>query len=205
MRVRLVAGAVELKVGHAQTRLFGLLRKAGLLRKSQAVRRALHRKVTDLTGIANRIEEVGRQRRLTAGKLDAHLTTRFDVDGVIQDSLDLIPGQLMDEADLVRIHEARITHHVAAVGQIDRHDRAASVLHRRGTMRTERRFDRREIATGKQVLDPLHELRINRHHIGTDTMLVAGLFHQDLAVPLDDVRLDLAGATIHQIGQFATT
>jgi hypothetical protein len=109
----------------------------------------------------------------------------------------------MDEADLVGIHEARVAHHVAAVGQVDRHDRAASVLHRRGAMRAQRSLERRKVAPGKQLLDPRHELRVDRHHIAADAVLVAGLFHQDLAVALDDVGLDLAGATVHQIGQLA--
>ena len=36
----------------------------------------------------------------------------------------------MHEADLVGVHEARIAHHVAAVGQVDRQHRAAAVRDR---------------------------------------------------------------------------
>ena len=42
--------------------------------------------------------------------------------------LDVFPGQLVDEPDLVRVHEARVAHHVAAVRQVDRQHRAAAVL-----------------------------------------------------------------------------
>ena len=42
--------------------------------------------------------------------------------------------QLMHEADLVRVHEARVAHHVAAVGQVDGQNRAAAVLDRAGAV-----------------------------------------------------------------------
>ena len=38
--------------------------------------------------------------------------------------------ELMHEPDLVRVHEAGIAHHVAAVRQIDRQNRSAAVLDR---------------------------------------------------------------------------
>ncbi len=48
-------------------------------------------------------------------------------DGVVEQRLDVFPGQLVDEPDLVGVHEARIAHHVAAVGQVDGEHRAAAV------------------------------------------------------------------------------
>ena len=56
------------------------------------------------------------------------------VDRVVQHGLDLFPRQLVHKANLVRIHEAGIAHHVAAVGQIDRQHRSAPVRHRRGAV-----------------------------------------------------------------------
>ena len=43
--------------------------------------------------------------------------------------LDFFPGQFVDEADLVGVHEAGIAHHVAAVGEVDGQHRSAAVLH----------------------------------------------------------------------------
>ena len=42
-------------------------------------------------------------------------------------SLDLVPGELVDEADLVGVHEAGIAHHIAAVGEVDGEHGAAAV------------------------------------------------------------------------------
>ncbi len=49
-------------------------------------------------------------------------------DGVVEQRRDVVPGEFVDEADLVGVHEARVAHHVAAVGQVDGEDRAAAVL-----------------------------------------------------------------------------
>jgi hypothetical protein len=53
-------------------------------------------------------------------ELDRHLSSRLDGDRVVEHRLYVFPGQLMHETNLVRIHEARIAHHVAVVRQVDR-------------------------------------------------------------------------------------
>ncbi len=51
---------------------------------------------------------------------------------------------------------------------------------------------RPNVATGKNLFEMLEERRIHRHDVLKVAMLRAILNHQDFAVPLDDVRLDLA-------------
>ena len=52
---------------------------------------------------------------------------------------------------------------------------------------------RQDVAPRKNFFQVLRELRINRHDIFEVTVLRAILHHQDLAVALDHLRLDLAG------------
>ena len=52
-------------------------------------------------------------------ELHRHLTTRLDGDRVIEHGLDFFPRQFVDVAHLIRVHEAGIAHHVAAIGKVD--------------------------------------------------------------------------------------
>ncbi len=122
VRVGGVADAVELQVGVAQTGLSGGLGELLGLRELDAVGCGLHGVVTDLAGVGDGVEEVGRERGLAAGELDRHLTARLDLHRVVEHGLDLVPGELVDEADLVGVHEAGVAHHVAAVGEVDGED-----------------------------------------------------------------------------------
>jgi hypothetical protein len=131
VRVGRVADPVKLQVRIPHTGFRRLLRELQALCKLDAVGRSLHAVVPNLACVPHRIQEVGRQRRLAARELYRHLPARLDRDRVVQHRLDVVPGQLMHEPDLVRVHEARIAHHVAAVGQIDGQHRSAPVLHRR--------------------------------------------------------------------------
>ena len=119
---------------------------------------------------------------------------------IVQQLLHLVERQLVDVADLIRVHEARVAHHVAAVGQVDRQDRAAAVLDRRRAVVVQRVGDRVEVAAGEQALDPAQELRIDRQRVGERAVLRAGLLDDDLAVALEDVRLDLADVLVDQRG-----
>ena len=105
----------------------------------------------------------------------------------------------MNVTDLIRIHKARIAHHVAAVRQIDReHGSAAEFDIARAVMMDVLVLCSLKIAAVKERFDALEKLRIGRHHIDKLAVRRAGLFHHDLAVFLDDLRLDLAGMRIHQ-------
>ncbi len=55
-----------------------------------------------------------------------------------------------------------------------------------------------EVAAGKQVLDPPQELRVDRQRVGERAVERTGLLDDDLAVALEDVRLDLADVFLDQ-------
>ena len=105
----------------------------------------------------------------------------------------------MDEADLVRVHEARVAHHVAAVGQVDRQDRAAAVLDRAAAVVVELLVVvRADVAARERLLEVLEERRVHRHHVFEVAVDRAILDHQDLAVALDDGGLDLADLLVEE-------
>ena len=133
MRVGGVADAVELQVRVAEAGFGRGLGELGALGELDAVGRRLHAVVADLARVADRVQEVRRHRRLAARELHRHLAARLDGDRVVENLLDVFPGQLMDEPDLVCIHETWIAHHVAAVGQVDGQHRPAAVQHGRAS------------------------------------------------------------------------
>ena len=63
----------------------------------------------------------------------------------------------MDVPDLIGVHEARIAHHVAAVGQIDGEHGATAMFDRRGAVIVETIRHRVEVAPGEERFDPLEE------------------------------------------------
>jgi hypothetical protein len=87
--------------------------------KRNAVGRGLDAEVADLPRIAHGVEEDRRDRRLAARELHRHLPPRLDADRIVEQLLDVGQRELVDVADLVRVHEARVAHHVAAVRQVD--------------------------------------------------------------------------------------
>ena len=105
----------------------------------------------------------------------------------------------MDEADLVGVHEAGIAHHVAAVGQIDSENRAAAVRNGAGAVVVQLLVVvGANVAAGEDLFQVLEELGVHRHHVFKVAVLGAILHHQDLAVALDDLRLDLADLFVQQ-------
>jgi hypothetical protein len=66
VRVGRIPDSVELQVGVAQTRLGCRLRELRILGELDAVGGRLHAVVTDLPGVAHRVDEPGRNRRLAA-------------------------------------------------------------------------------------------------------------------------------------------
>ena len=192
VRVGGVADAVELQVRVAEARFGGRLGELRALGELDAVGRRLHRVVADLLRVAHRVEEVRRHRRLAPRELHRHLAARLDRDGVVEHRLDVFPGQLVDEPDLVRVHEARVAHHVAAVGQVDREHRAAAVLDRAAAVVVELLVVvEPDVAAGERLLEVLEEGGVDRHHVLEVAVDRAVLDHQDLAVALDDLGLDL--------------
>jgi len=125
VRVGGVADAVELEIDVTQTSLGS--GAAELLRFGEfnAVGRGLYGVEANLARVGDSVKEVGRERRLAAAELHAHLPLGLHGDGVVEHGLDFFPRQLVYEADLVGVHEAGIAHHVAAVGEVDGKHRAA--------------------------------------------------------------------------------
>jgi len=72
----------------------------------------------------------------------------------------------MDEAHLVGVHEARVAHHVAAVGEVDGEHRAAAVGDGARAVLVERGIVvRADVAAREDLLDVPVERRIDGHHI----------------------------------------
>ena len=105
----------------------------------------------------------------------------------------------MDEPDLVGIHEARIAHHVAAVREIDGQDRSAAVLNGAGAVVVELLVVvSADVTAGEALFQVPEERRVDRHDVFKMTVLRAILHHQDLAVALDNLRLDFADFLVQQ-------
>src|ERR1700724_714956 len=60
----------------------------------------LHRGITHLPRVMHGIQEVGRERRLSARELHRHLAFGLDGNGIIEQRLDVFPAQLVYEAHL---------------------------------------------------------------------------------------------------------
>ena len=199
--VRVVADAVELQVGVAHARFEGLAAEFLALGELDAVGGRLHAVVADLAGIAHGVEEERAHGRLAAGELHGHLAARLDLGGVIENFLNFFPAQFVDVADLVGVHEAGIAHHVAAVGQVDSQHRAAAMAHRAGAVVVQGFVVvRGNVAARELLFDPLEELGVHGHQVFVLAVDGALLHHPDLAVALDNLRLDLADLLVHQVG-----
>ena len=134
VRVGRVADAVELEIDVAEAGLGSGAAELLALGELDAVGSGLHAVVANLARVGDGVKEVGREGGLAAGELHAHLPPGLDGDGVVEHGLDFVPGELVDEADLVGVHEAGIAHHVAAVGEVDGEHRAAAVGDGRGAV-----------------------------------------------------------------------
>ena len=208
VRVGGVADAVELEVDVAEAGFGSGAAELLRLGEFDAVRRGLHGVVANLARVGDGVKEVGRQRGLAAGELHAHLPLGLHGDGVVEHGLDFVPRKLVDEADLVGVHEAGIAHHVAAVGEVDGEHRAAAVGDGRRAVVVEVLVAvavGAHVAAGEALFKVLEEGRIDRHHVFKVAVLGAVLHHQDFAVALDDLGLDLAHLFVEQdfVGQLA--
>src|SRR2546422_605961 len=97
----------------------------------------------------------------------------------------------MNETYLISVHEARVTHHVAAVSQVNRQYSATPILNRTRTMIVELLIAvGLDITTGKHVLNVREKLGIDRHHVLKVPMYRTILHHPNLAIAFDDLSLD---------------
>src|SRR5207244_7887705 len=98
-----------------------------------------------------------------------------------------------------RIHEARIAHHVAAIGEIDSQDSAAAKLNVRCPMLVNARIFRgAKVATEEERFDSFQERRISRHHICELAVLRASLAHDDLTIFFQNLGLKFTRMLMHQ-------
>ena len=201
VRVRFVSDAVELEVTDPEPRGLRLPAELRVLGEANAVRRALHAEVANLPRVADGFEKMRRERRLAARKLHAELTARLHRNGVVEDLLDVFPGRLVHEADLVCVHETRIAHHVAAIREVHREDGAASVFHRRFSVLAQRRRRRREVASGKQPLDAREKCGIDADHVFERAMAGAGFSHHDAPIAFDDFGGNFPGVRARELGE----
>ena len=105
----------------------------------------------------------------------------------------------MHKTDLVRVHEAGIAHHVAAVRKIDGQDGAAAVLYGRSAVVVQLLvIVRGDVAPRENFFEMLEEISIHGHQVFKVAVLRAIFDHQDLAVALDDLRFNLADLLIEQ-------
>src|SRR6266850_1371330 len=103
MAVRVISDAIELQVDVTETSLSRLTTKIFTLGKLNSICRSLHTVVTNFSRIAYRFEKMRRYGWLATGKLNRHLTTRLDRNGVIQDFFNVVHAEFMDKANLIRI------------------------------------------------------------------------------------------------------
>ena len=105
--------------------------------------------------------------------------------------------QFVDEPDLVGVHEAGVAHHVAAVGQVDRQNRTAAVGDGAGAVLVQVLIVvGADVAAREDLFQVLEERGVDGHHVFEVAVNRAVLHHQDLAVALDDLGLDLAGLVV---------
>ena len=206
VRIGFVSDSVELQIGVAQAGFGGLGAEFLALGEFDAVGGGLNAVITHLAGVTDGVQEEGRKSGLAARELDRHLAARLDLRGVVQQSLDIFPAQFMHEPDLVCVHEARVAHHVAAVGKIDGEHGAAAMRDGAGSMVVHLFVVvRADVAAREDVFQVLEERRVHGHHVFEVAVDRAILHHQDLAVAFDDVGFDLADFLVQEdlVRQFA--
>ena len=143
MLVLLFADAVKLQIDAVLSGSLRGLAKLNVFGEANSVGRRQDSIETDLLRVSDRFEIVRRKCRLAAGEENDDLAFRFERDGAIKNRFCVFERRLVNIADLIRIHEARIAHHVAAVGQIDSQHRAAAKLDVRRSVTDERACLRR--------------------------------------------------------------
>src|ERR1700679_1877909 len=103
MGIGRVADPVELEISIAQTCFRSLPRELRTLGKLDAVGSRLHAVVAELTSVANGVQKIWGHGGLAPGELHRHLAPRLDGKSVVEQRLDIVPGQLVHKADLVGV------------------------------------------------------------------------------------------------------
>src|SRR5208283_508598 len=190
--VGIVTDSVELEIGVTQAGFKRFLAEFLALGEFDAVGGGLHGVVANFARVAYGVKEIRAHGGLAAGELHGHLSAGLDLDRVVQYFGDLFPGEFVDIANLVGIHEAGIAHHVATVGEVHGEHGAAAIAHVRRAMTVQALVVvRRNIAARELRFNPLEKAGINGHQVFIVAMPRAVLDHPDLTIAFDDLRLDL--------------
>src|SRR5687768_937038 len=101
--------------------------------------------------------------------------------------------------DLVRIHEARIAHHVAAVSQVNGQYRSTPKFDVRSSVTMNRRvFGCAKVAAKKQRFNSSKELGISCHHVIKLPVFRTSFTHDDVAVDFQNLCFDFTRMLMHQ-------
>ena len=105
----------------------------------------------------------------------------------------------MHETNLVGVHEAGIAHHVATVGEIDSEHGAAAVGDGAGAVVVELFVVMgTDVAARENIFQVFGKSRVDGHKVLEHAMLGALFDHEDLAVALNDLRLDFADGLVQK-------
>src|SRR5580704_2041132 len=199
--VRVIANAVKLQVGVTQARFESLGAEILALGELDSVGSSLHAVVANFAGEANGVKEARVHGWLAAGKLYGHLAARLDLGSVLEDFLNLFPVQFVNIADLVGVHEARVAHHVATIGEVNGENRAAAVANGAGTVAVHVFVVVcRNVTAGEIIFNPFEELRIGGRQVFALAVDWAFFHHPNLAIAFDDLSFNLADLFVYQVG-----
>src|SRR5579875_1522985 len=104
------------------------LRKFPALRKADPVRRDMQPLEAKAAGVADCIQENRGDGGLTPSEKDVDLAPWPKRQRSVKYALDVRKLQFVHVAHVIGIHEARVAFHVAAVCQIDQHEKPSPVL-----------------------------------------------------------------------------
>src|SRR6266496_1535435 len=116
MLVLFFTDAVELQVNAVLTGSLCRFTKLNVFGEANSVGSGQDAIEAYLLCISDGVEIVRRDCRFAAREKNNDLPSWFERNGAIQDRFGVFEGWLVHIANLVCIHEAGITHHVAAVG-----------------------------------------------------------------------------------------
>jgi hypothetical protein len=107
---------------------FGSFAKFEIFSEANAVRCGEYAIETDLLRVSDCVEIVRRERWLTTGEKNDDLSSRFKGDSAIENRFCVFKRRFVNVANLIRVHEARVAHHVATIRQVDSQNSAAPEL-----------------------------------------------------------------------------
>src|SRR5258705_3014173 len=128
MLVLLFADAVKLKIHTVLPRSLGCLTKLNVLGETYAVGGRKNSVEANLLSVSDDFELVGRKSWFTTGKENNDLALWLKRNCAIQNCFGIFKRRLVNIANLIRVHEAGIAHHVAAIGEVDSQNSAATKL-----------------------------------------------------------------------------